>query len=129
MAWDKQDTVLKEHGLTNGEWAVLIALGYALHFPKEKFIHWTFLESRGNATIEEVHEAFDRCLYQGWIQTVSKGHFEQDRNVFGEIVGEAQECLEGSVVFTHAGHTLWAKVIIALMGEDYFRTDVMTYDQ
>ncbi|MFT3881379.1 MAG: hypothetical protein QM703_17155 [Gemmatales bacterium] len=129
MAWDKQDRVLKEHGLTNGEWAILVALGYALYFPKEKFIHWAFLESRGDATIGEVREAFDRSLLKGWIRTVSEGHFEQDRNEFGEIVGESQECTEGSVVFTDAGHALWAKVSIALMGEDYFRNDLKTFDE
>lgn len=128
MPWDKQVRVLKEYGLTNGEWAILVALGYALYFPKEKFIHWAFLDSRGGATIEEVRMAYDRCLAQGWIQTVLEGHLEEDRNVFGKIIGEAQECSEGSVVFTDAGHALWSKVSIALMGEDYFRNVVKTYD-
>lgn len=129
MSWDKQVRVLKEYGLTNGDWAVLVALGYALYFPKEKFIHWAFLESRGDATIEEVREAFDRSLLQGWIQTVSEGHLEQDRNEFGEGIGEAQECSEGSVVFTDSGHALWEKVSIALMGEDYFRSGPKTCDE
>ncbi len=129
MNWDHEVKVLKTHGLTYGEWAVLIALGYALYFQKEKFIHWAFLESRGNATIEEVREAFDRSLLRGWIQTVSEGHFEQDRNEFGEIVGEAQECSEGSVVFTDSGHALWAKISIALMGEDYCRSGPKTCDE
>ena len=121
MKWDHEVNVLETHGLTYGDWAILITAGYYIPVAGERFIKQALWEIQGNATLEEVRAGFEHCLAQRWVQLVSEGHIEYDLNVFGEKSGHATEYPEDGVSLTQSGHALWSTVAIAIFGAEYFR--------
>ena len=122
MNWrEHKANVLNTHGLTFGDWAILITAGYYIPVAGERFIDQATWESQGNATLEEVRKGFERCLAQGWVQLVSEGHVEYNLNVFGEKTGDVTEYPENGVTLTQSGHAIKSKVAIAEYGADHFR--------
>lgn len=121
MIWDKEVRVLQEHGLTYGDWAILITAGYYIPLAGDRFIEQAVWESLGRATLDEVRKGYDHCLSHAWIKLVPAGHQEHERNVFGEKTGDVTEYPENGIVLTDSGHHLWASVGLALFGSQYFR--------
>ncbi len=121
MKWDHEVHVLKAHGLTYGDWAILITAGYYIPVAGERFIEQATWEIQKGAKTEDVREGYDRCLTNGWVRLVREGHMEHDIDVFGMKTGDITEYPENGVILTEAGHALHSKVAIEIFGADYFR--------
>ena len=122
MNWrEHKADVLNAHGLTFGDWAILITAGYYIPVAGERFIDQATWESQGNANPKEVRNGFERSLAQGWVQLVPEGHVEYNLNVFGERTGDVTQYPENGVILTQSGHALLSKVAIAEYGADRFR--------
>ena len=121
--------MLHQHGLTEGDWAILITSFYCIPLPQKPFIECAVWESMGRATQEQVTLGLDHCLTRGLVRFVNEGHIEHDRNVFGQLKGNITEYPDGGVVLTEAGYELHSKVCFAIFGENYFRPKAKTYDE
>ncbi len=137
MSWEDEkragqvlrDSVLHQHGLTEGDWAILITAFYCVPLPKQAFIECAAWESMGRANQEQVALTLDQCLIRGLVRFVKGGHIEHGRNVFGQSKGNATEYPDDGVVQTEAGHDLHSRVCFAIFGENYFGPKAKTCDE
>lgn len=95
--------VLSQFHLTPAQWAILFTASYYLPAPVHHFVTEAQLESDEDFTIDQLSEAFDECLKQGWICSA-------DETRLNELADEADmepvDHLEKGIVLTHAGNEL-----------------------
>ena len=125
MAWDHEEQILQQNGITHAEWAVLITAGYYVPFPRGRFIPHAVWEHNHAERYDDVNEAtvaaaIESCLTRGWITVTYEGHVERERDVLGEYTGETTEYPEDGITLTDAGHDIHNRIAIGLYGRDYF---------
>lgn len=107
-----EERLLSQYEITPAQWAILFSASYYLPVPVEHYVNQVYLESEENFSIDELANALDDCLMEGWICGA-------DEERMGELAADYQEYsfehLENGVVLTEAGTVMKELVSQALL--------------
>src|SRR5688500_12511790 len=97
--------ILKAHGVSEADWAVLFTVSYHTPLPLEQVVELAALDL-GSGSSEQISDAIQSCLDRGWITTLHD---------VPEAPGKDGVFLPGGVVLTEVGLNIKESVSEDLM--------------
>ena len=123
--WKHEREILEKHGVSIGEWAILISAGYYIPLSRDRFLSHAVFEYNDPIKPNEVADGLESCLNNRWASLTPIGHIENERNIFGQLTGVQTEYPKDGVVLTERGHMIHRMLAFEIHGEEYFGEELL----